>query len=329
VGEWAGTHDQHPATSTLLRYTSDVAHIPVLADAVLDALAVKADGRYMDGTFGRGGHARLILQQLGADGQLLVMDKDPQAITTAQQLAATDPRIAIQQGSFATLAEWPATAAGLDGLLLDLGVSSPQLDEAARGFSFSKDGPLDMRMNPQTGLSAAEWLQRADEHDIAQVLWRYGEERASRRIARAIVQRRGRAPLHSTTQLAELIAAIVPRGKSKIHPATRSFQAIRIHINNELAELETGLLAAMQQLKPGGRLAVISFHSLEDRIVKQFMQTWARAPASNRRLPAVTGFVPQLTILGKPIKANAEECLANPRARSAVLRVAYKCEGAM
>jgi len=205
-------------------------------------------------------------------------------------------------------------------------VSSPQLDQAARGFSFSKDGPLDMRMNPQHGLSAAQWLAQATEEEIAHVLWRYGEERASRRIARAIVSRRALQPLSSTFELAELIATVLPRGKNKIHPATRSFQAIRIHINNELAELEAGLTAAMARLKPGGRLVVISFHSLEDRIVKHFMRSHAYAPANNRRLPSIETFTPMLEIISKAIKPDSEECAMNPRARSAVLRVARKCE---
>jgi len=303
-------------------------HVPVLYAHVLAALAIQAQGTYLDGTFGRGGHSHGIRQLLGQQGQLLLMDKDPQAIAVAQRDFANDERIAIRQGSFAALADWEATACGLDGVLLDLGVSSPQLDQAARGFSFNKEGPLDMRMNPQAGDSAAHWLAHATEEAIAHVLWRYGEERASRRIARAIVSRRATKPLASTVELAELIATVLPRGHSKTHPATRSFQAIRIHINNELAELEAGLAAATTRLKPGGRLVVISFHSLEDRIVKQFIRSHAHAPANNRRLPSMQTFTPVLEIVGKAIKPDAEECAANPRARSAVLRVARKC-GAM
>jgi 16S rRNA (cytosine1402-N4)-methyltransferase len=217
-----------------------------------------------------------------------------------------------------------ATAAGLDGVLFDLGVSSPQLDVAERGFSFGKDGPLDMRMDPDAGESAAQWLARADEREIADVLFLYGEERQSRRIARAIVAARGQQPIERTAQLAELIASVMPRGDSKIHPATRSFQGIRIFINRELADLETGLDAALARLNPGGRLAVISFHSLEDRIVKQFIARHAKAPPANRRLPVVQAFVPTLRAIGDARKAGEAEVAANPRARSAVLRVAEK-----
>ena len=300
------------------------AHLPVLYAQVMEGLRVVADGVYLDGTFGRGGHARGVLQQLGPGGRLLLMDKDPEAIAVAEREFGPDPRVSIRRGSFAELASWEATVAGLDGVLFDLGVSSPQLDVAARGFSFGKDGPLDMRMDPESGESAAQWLARADEREIADVLFTYGEERQSRRIARAIVQRRGDAPLLRTAQLAELIASVMPRGDSKIHPATRSFQAIRIFINRELADLEAGLAAAHARLKPGGRLAVISFHSLEDRIVKQFIARHAKAPPTNRRMPVVAPFTPTLKAIGDARKGNAEEIAENPRARSAVLRVAEK-----
>lgn len=302
------------------------AHLPVLFAEVMDGLAVRADGTYLDGTFGRGGHARGVLQRLGPQGQLLVMDKDPEAIAVAMQLATVDARLHWRRGSFAELAQWSATARGLDGILLDLGVSSPQLDVAARGFSFGKDGPLDMRMDPETGESAAQWLAHASEKDIADVLWIHGEERQSRRIARAIVARRAQEPLLRTAQLADLIASVMPRGDSKTHPATRSFQAIRIHINRELADLEAGLDAALQQLKPGGRLAVISFHSLEDRIAKQFMLRHAKAPPANRRMPVEVAFTPTLKLVGGAQKASAAELATNPRARSAVLRVAEKLQ---
>ncbi len=300
------------------------AHLPVLFAEVMDGLAVKKDGTYLDGTFGRGGHARGVLQRLDEKGRLLAMDKDPDAIAVAMQMADADPRLSWYRGSFASLADWPATTDGLDGVLLDLGVSSPQLDVAERGFSFGKDGPLDMRMDPESGESAADWLARAPEKEIADVLWTYGEERQSRRIARAIVARRAEQPLVRTAQLAELIASVMPRGDSKTHPATRSFQAIRIHINRELADLETGLDAAMARLKPGGRLAVISFHSLEDRIVKQFMNRHAKAPPANRRMPVEIAFTPTLRLVGGAQKAGEAELAANPRARSAVLRVAEK-----
>ncbi len=299
-------------------------HLPVLFTQVLDGLRVRADGVYLDGTFGRGGHAAGVLAQLGDDGRLLVMDKDPTAIAEARAKFADDTRIAIYHGSFADLGQWDATSEGLDGVLFDLGVSSPQLDVAERGFSFGKDGPLDMRMDDSAGQSAAEWLAEASERDIADVLWTYGEERMSRRIARAIVAYRAEQPITRTLQLANLIASVMPRGKEGIHPATRSFQAIRIHINRELQDLEAGLEAAHRALKPEGRLAVISFHSLEDRIVKRFMAAHAKAPPADRRLPQMDTFRPTLKLVGGAIKGDQAEIKSNPRARSAVLRVAEK-----
>ena len=308
-------------------------HLPVLYTQVMEGLQVKEDGTYLDGTFGRGGHARGVLQRLGPGGRLLLMDKDPDAIAHAEQMFAGDARVAIRRGSFASMAQWNETAAGLDGVLLDLGVSSPQLDVAERGFSFGKDGPLDMRMDPESGESAAEWIARADEREIADVLWTYGEERMSRRIARAIVARRATEPFTRTADLAATIAAVMPRGKSagahrEIHPATRSFQAIRIHVNRELEDLERGLDAAHDALATGGRLAVISFHSLEDRIVKQFINKHAKAPPANRRLPVAGTFVPTLRAIGSGQKGEPDEVATNPRARSAVLRVAEKLEAA-
>jgi 16S rRNA (cytosine1402-N4)-methyltransferase len=263
---------------------------------------------------------------LGAGGRLLLMDKDPEAIAVAGREFGADARVAIRRGSFADLAHWDAVAAGLDGVLFDLGVSSPQLDVAERGFSFGKDGPLDMRMDPEAGESAAEWIARVDEREIADVLWTYGEERMSRRIARAIVARRATQAFTRTADLAAVIAAAMPRGKSDIHPATRSFQAIRIHVNRELEDLERGLAAAHDALRPGGRLAVISFHSLEDRIVKRFIAAHAKAPPGNRRLPEAGGFVPTLRAIGDARKADADELAGNPRARSAVLRIAERLE---
>ncbi len=302
-----------------------VPHLPVMFGQVMDGLRVREDGTYLDGTFGRGGHARGVLQRLGDGGRLLLMDKDPEAIRTAEREFGADPRVAIRRGSFAALGDWDAACAGLDGVLFDLGVSSPQLDVAERGFSFGKDGPLDMRMDPDSGESAAAWLARADEREIADVLWLYGEEKQSRRIARAIVARRAAAPLTRTAELAELIASVVPRGAQKIHPATRSFQAIRIFINRELDDLERGLAAALAALRPGGRLVVISFHSLEDRIVKRFIAGHAKPPPANRRMPVEVAFVPTLKIVADAQKADEAELAANPRARSAVLRVAEKC----
>ena len=316
----------HPADPS-----APAAHLPVLYAQVMEGLGVVEDGRYLDGTFGRGGHARGVLEKLGPGGRLLLMDKDPEAIAEAERSFGADGRVSIRRGSFAALGGWDQ-ARDLDGVLFDLGVSSPQLDVAERGFSFGKDGPLDMRMDPDAGESAAQWLARAEEREIADVLWTYGEEKQSRRIARAIVALRGQQPLERTAQLADLIGSVVPRGKSgsdkgRIHPATRSFQAIRIHINAELADLQAGLDAALAALKPGGRLAVISFHSLEDRIVKQFIARHAKAPPANRRLPQVQAFVPVLVDRGGAIRADAAELAANPRARSAVLRVAEKLDG--
>ena len=314
----AGSTSAHPSTQ------ASAVHVPVLFAEVMEGLAVKTEGSYLDGTFGRGGHARGVLQRLGPGGRLLLMDKDPEAIAVAGREFGGDARVAIHRGSFAELAQWNATDAGLDGVLFDLGVSSPQLDVAERGFSFGKDGPLDMRMDPEADESAAEWLAHASEKEIADVLWIYGEERQSRRIARAIVARRGETPLLRTAQLADLIASVMPRGDSKIHPATRSFQAIRIFVNRELADLEAGLEAAHARLKAGGRLAVISFHSLEDRIVKQFMARHAKAPPANRRMPVEIAFVPTLRLVGGAQRADDAETASNPRARSAVLRVAER-----
>ena len=290
----------------------------------MDGLRVRKDGTYLDGTFGRGGHARGVLERLGDGGRLLLMDKDPEAIRVAELAFGADPRVAVRRGSFAALAGWDRVGDGLDGVLFDLGVSSPQLDVAERGFSFGKDGPLDMRMDPESGESAAEWLARADEREIADVLWTYGEEKQSRRIARAIVARRAETPLLRTAQLADLIASVMPRGAQKIHPATRSFQAIRIFVNRELEDLTRGLEAAVAALRPGGRLAVISVHSLEDRIVKQFIAGLAKPPPANRRMPVEIAFTPTLRIVGDALKADEAETAANPRARSAVLRVAEK-----
>src|SRR5690606_30628321 len=291
------------------------AHLPVLFKQVMEGLRVREDGTYLDGTFGRGGHARGVLQARGSGGRLLVMDKDPDAIAVAGRELGADPRVAIFRGSFAALGRWDATAGGLDGVLFDLGVSSPQLDVAERGFSFGKDGPLDMRMDPDSGESAAQWLARASADEIADVLWTYGEERMSRRIARAIVERRAEAPITRTAELAALIASVMPRpraGRHEIHPATRSFQAIRIHVNRELADREEVLKAAHAAQRSGGRLAVISFHSLGERITKRFFAARARPPAGNRRMPEAAPFVPTLREVGGAIRADADEVAANP-----------------
>lgn len=298
-------------------------HRPVLFAQVMEGLRVRREGRYLDGTFGRGGHAQGVLDRLGPEGRLWVMDKDPEAIAVAEARFAGDPRVCIRHASFAGMLDVVAPGT-LDGVLLDLGVSSPQLDVAERGFSFSHDGPLDMRMDTSRGESAAAWLARADEAEIADVLWRFGEERMSRRIARAIVAARGDVPITRTAALAALIARVVGRGDGRIHPATRSFQGIRIHINRELEDLDAGLDAAFRALRAGGRLAVISFHSLEDRIAKRFIAVRAKPPATDRRLPPADAFVPSLAAIGGAIRADEAEVAANPRARSAVLRVAER-----
>lgn len=305
-------------------------HVTVMLHEAVAALAVRADGCYLDGTFGRGGHSREVLAALGEQGRLLGFDKDPLAIASGLELAAADARFQIVQRSFAELGE-EVVARGLqgriDGILLDLGVSSPQLDDPERGFSFMNDGPLDMRMNPEAGLSAAEWIASADEEEIARVFFEYGEERFSRRMARAIVQRRSEQPFTRTADLAEVVAAANPAWEKGKHPATRAFQGLRIHINNELGDLERGLDAALETLAVGGRLAVISFHSLEDRIVKQFMRRQVKGETDHlpRDLPIqVAKFEPRLKLLGKPQYASAAEVKANPRSRSAVMRVAEK-----
>ncbi len=303
-------------------------HRPVLFEQVLDALRIKPDGLYIDGTFGRGGHAAAVLERLGAHGQLLAFDKDPDALEFAADHFRGESRLDLRHGSFGNL-ETVVSELGwkgkVDGILLDLGVSSPQLDDAGRGFSFLKDGPLDMRMNPHSGISASDWLASASDRDIADVLWKYGEERHSRRIARSIVNRREENPIATTSQLAGLIAAAVPGRNHKRHPATKSFQAIRIFINRELDDLEAVLPQAVEVLAPGGRLAVISFHSLEDRIVKRFIRDQHRGPQLPPDLPVMPDrYRPRLQPVGKQIRADETEIQANPRARSAVLRVAER-----
>jgi 16S rRNA (cytosine1402-N4)-methyltransferase len=302
----------------------DEAHVPVLLNEALEGLYIGDDGAYLDGTFGRGGHARAMLERLGPRGRLLLMDRDPAAVAAARREFGADARVAIRHGNFAELADWDATLAGLDGVLLDLGVSSPQLDDAERGFSFRADAPLDMRMDPTSGMSAADFLARADEKEIADVLWNYGEERMSRRIARAIVARRADAPVTRTGELAELVAGIVGRPPSGKHPATRSFQALRIAVNGEMDALQRGLRGAVARLRAGGRLCVISFHSLEDRAVKQFLRDQAQAPPTRRGLPPPAPASLSLRLIGHAQMPGDAELARNPRARSAVLRVAEK-----
>ena len=306
--------------------TGQSLHRSVLLDQAVDLLVVSPQGRFIDGTFGRGGHSRLILKRLEASGRLVGIDKDPDAVRFGETLAAEDGRFVVYHGSFAEMDDaasrqgWePGSVAGV---LLDLGVSSPQLDDPQRGFSFMSDGPLDMRMDSSRGPSAAEWLNRAAEKEIADVIFRFGEERFARRIARSVVQKRVEEPLETTRQFAELVRQAVPKKEKHKHPATRSFQAVRIFINRELEDLEAGLEKAVQLLAPGGRLVVISFHSLEDRIVKRFMRDLSRGPQLPRGLPVRAEEVePPFRLVGKALKASEPEVQENVRARSAVMRV--------
>ncbi len=303
-------------------------HQAVLLEEVLEALNVTATGVYVDGTFGRGGHSAALLSCLGASAQLFAFDRDPSAAAVASSRFQDDPRLHFHQGSFSEMAAVLSSAgyaAAVSGVILDLGVSSPQLDDPERGFSFLRDGPLDMRMDPRSGTSAGDWLASADVAEISRVLRDYGEERFHRRIAAGIVRARSRAPIARTRQLAEIIAAAVPTREPGKHPATRSFQAIRIHINRELDELSTGLKQAEQVLASGGRLVVISFHSLEDRIVKRFIRECSRGVSLPPEIPVTHADVHvSLRPVGKPRRPGKEEVAANPRSRSAVLRVAEK-----
>jgi 16S rRNA (cytosine1402-N4)-methyltransferase len=303
-------------------------HTPVLRDEVLAGLAIRPGGRYCDGTFGRGGHTAAILGALGPSGRVVAIDRDPDAIRAGQRRFEGESRLTLVRGSFGPLEE-RVRAAGvegeLDGVLLDLGVSSPQLDEARRGFSFMQDGPLDMRMDNEAGQSAAQWLAKAGEREIAAVLSELGEERFARRIARAIVAARAVEPILGTGQLAGIVAAAVPTREPGKHPATRTFQAIRMHVNRELEQLEQALPQAVRLLAPGGRLCVISFHSLEDRIVKRFIRREEQGDPVYAGLPDVPAHArPRLERVGGKVVAGTAEVAANPRARSAVLRIAAK-----
>lgn len=307
---------------------ADGAHVPVLLDAVLDGLRLRHDGCYVDGTFGRGGHSRAILDDLGPQARLVAIDRDPAAIASAGPEFSDDPRVELVRGEFGGLGAM-LKARGLegrvDGVLFDLGVSSPQLDEPGRGFSFRHDGPLDMRMDPDSGTPASDWLHNVDVTELSRILRQYGEEPRAARIARAIVAARRRAPLTTTRALAELVAAAAPSRRRRIHPATRSFQAIRIAINDELGQLERALLASLAALGAGGRLCVIGFHSLEDRIVKRFIRRHAREHPRYRGMPEIpVEFRPALRPIGRARTACAREVEANPRARSARLRVAER-----
>ncbi len=303
-------------------------HTPVLLDEVLAGLSVRPDGRYCDATFGRGGHTAAILGALGPAGRVVAIDRDPEAIRAGRRRFAAEARLTLVQGSFGSLEE-RVRAAGfegeLDGVLLDLGVSSPQLDEAARGFSFMQDGPLDMRMDNESGQSAAQWLAKAGEREIADVIRGLGEERFARRIARAIVAARAEAPITRTAALAALVAEAVPTREPGKHPATRTFQAIRIHVNGELDALEAVLPQAVRLLAPGGRLCLISFHSLEDRIVKRYIRREEQGDPVYAGLPNVPAHArARLKRVSGAVMAGENEVRANPRARSAVLRVAER-----
>ena len=298
-------------------------HVSVLLAESVSALSVRADGSYLDGTFGRGGHSREILSRLSPSGKLIAVDKDPAAEASALSLA-NDPRFQFEPGSFADISRI-VTDNSLDGILLDLGVSSPQLDDAQRGFGFSGDGPLDMRMDTRTGMTAAQWLASAPEQDIADVITTYGEERFGKRMAAAIVKARAETPITGTRQLANIIAEANPKWEPHKHPATRAFQAIRIFINRELEDLELALECMVDKLVVGGRLVVISFHSLEDRIVKRFMRDQARGIQLPRHVPVVDSDAGKtLNLVGKAMKPSNEEIARNPRSRSAVMRIAER-----
>ena len=313
------------------RMNNQLTHTPVLLSETLEYLSLCSEGIYVDCTFGRGGHARAILNQIGSQGRLYALDRDPEAVAYARQFYSKDERFRIFHSSFSrlvTILKSEEVYGKVNGILFDLGVSSPQLDNPERGFSFSEDGNLDMRMDSTTGLDAASWLAKVDEKELARVLWEYGDERYSRRIARSIVRVRTESPIRTTKQLASIITRAMPRLAPGKHAATRSFLAIRIAINQELRELEHGLKHALESLAPGGRLVVISFHSLEDRIVKQFIQKHVRG-APEHQIPLDLPikeciFSPRLKRIGSSVKASTQEVMKNVRSRSAILRIAEK-----
>ena len=307
--------------------TNPLVHLSVLLTETVQAVLADVDGIYVDATFGRGGHSRALLAALGSNARLLAFDKDPEAISAGEKLMAEDSRFTIIHASFADLAQVLTErdlVGKIDGIMADLGVSSPQLDDASRGFSFMNDGPLDMRMNPSQGVSAADWLVTVSEEDLANVLFQYGEEKFSRRIARAIKKEVEIAPITSTKKLSDIVAEAHPSWERHKNPATRSFQAIRIAVNQELDDIKSFLPQALTALKPDGKLAVISFHSLEDRLVKQFFQKEAKGDDLPRDFPIrAKDLHPRLKVLGKK-SASPEELAQNPRSRSAHLRIARK-----
>jgi 16S rRNA (cytosine1402-N4)-methyltransferase len=322
----AGSHE-----SEIKKVSGQVTlHKPVMLAEALRGLSVRRDGIYVDATFGRGGHTQGIVDALGPDGRLLVLDRDPQAIEAAFAMLHSDQRVSIRQGSFATLEDWlreQRLIGRVNGVLFDLGVSSPQLDDPERGFSFLKEGPLDMRMDPSSGISAAVWLGKASTEEIASVLWDFGEERHARSIARALVKARLSQPLKTTGQLAAIVTQAQPSREKHKHPATRTFQAIRIFINQELSQLDMGLEQATRGLAPGGRLVVFSFHSLEDQRVKRFFRRQARGDDLPPNVPiSAAQLHPRLRLVGKPQFPSQVEVAANPRARSAVLRIAERIQ---
>ena len=304
-------------------------HKPVLLDEVIKALNIRSDGFYIDGTFGRGGHSREIIKRLGNKGRLLAFDKDPDAVMSVGVDLIQDERFEIIKGSFTMLMRYVKQheiKKQVSGVLFDFGVSSPQLDDIKRGFSFRYDAPLDMRMNPTEGESASEWLNKASEKEIADVIYKYGEERASRKISKAIIKIRKKTPIHRTKQLAEIICKAIPSNKKDIHPATKTFQAFRIYINHELDEIREVLPQATDVLCKGGRLAAISFHSLEDRIVKRFMRDQSKPKDQPLELPVAQDYRDiKLKLVGKKIRPSEDEVSKNQRARSALLRVAERC----
>jgi 16S rRNA (cytosine1402-N4)-methyltransferase len=298
-------------------------HTPVLLNESVTGLHIKANGIYLDATFGRGGHSRVILNQLGEQGQLMVLDRDPQAISAAHELAATDDRVQVLAGTFSQLGDLMSQDINVDGALFDLGISSPQIDQSERGFSFQQDGPIDMRMNNAHGMSAADWLNRANADEIAWVLTTYGEERFGEEIAKQIVQARARSPIKTTKQLVEVILAVVPSMAAGKHPATKVFQAIRMHINDELEEIRAGLPIVTERMNNQARLVVISYHSIEHQLVSDVL----KRKHISEDLTDSTSSKPKLRKVGHAIRANRDERLANRRARSALLRIWEKKDG--
>jgi 16S rRNA (cytosine1402-N4)-methyltransferase len=292
---------------------SQPSHQPVLLNESIHSLAIEPNGSYLDATFGRGGHSKAILEQLGHNGQLFVLDRDPQAVEVARRLAEEDPRVTVLPGTFSCLDDLLGDQVRLNGALFDLGISSPQVDQSERGFSFQQDGPIDMRMDNQHGMSASDWLNRASEEEITWVLSQYGEERFSNEIAKHIVQTRARSPIKTTKQLVEIILAVVPSMAAGKHPATKVFQAIRMHINDELSEIREGLPLVIEKIVTTGRLVVISYHSLEHQLVSDVLK---RSPANTDSSP----IQPRLKKVGQAVRASRDERLSNRRARSALLR---------